>query len=75
MPNDGADFGRTRPCYGKAFTMARDGADDADIAECAMRGVELDIRRDAAIALLRCHVEEWRSFSAPHRNNSFALAA
>ena len=26
--------------------MARDGADDADIAECVMRGVELDIKRD-----------------------------
>ena len=26
--------------------MAREGADDADIAECVMRGVELDIRRD-----------------------------
>ena len=31
MPTDGADF---------------DGADDADVAECVMRGVELDIRRD-----------------------------
>ncbi len=46
MPTDGADFGRTRPCYGRAYTMARDGADDADIAECVIRGVELDIRRD-----------------------------
>jgi hypothetical protein len=46
MPTDGADFGRTRPCYGKAYTMARDGADDTDVAECVMRGVELDIRRD-----------------------------
>ena len=46
MPTDGADFGRTRPCYGKAYTMARDGADNADVAECVMRGVELDIRRD-----------------------------
>jgi len=46
MPTDGADFGRTRPCYGKAHTMARDGADDADVAEYVMRGVELDIRRD-----------------------------
>ena len=46
MPTDGADFGRTRPCYGKAYTMARDGADNSDIAECAIRGVEIDIRRD-----------------------------
>ena len=46
MPTDGADFGRTRPCYGRAYTMARDGADNADVAECVMRGVELDIRRD-----------------------------
>lgn len=46
MPTDGADFGRTRPCYGKAYTMARDGADNSDVAECVMRGVELDIKRD-----------------------------
>lgn len=26
--------------------MARDGADDGDVAECVMRGVELDIKRD-----------------------------
>lgn len=39
--------------------MARDGANEADIAECVMRGVELDIRRDGgtpafptAVALL-----------------------
>lgn len=59
MPTDGADFGRTRPCYGKAFTMTRDAADDSDVAECVIRGVELDIRRDggapsfkAAVALI-----------------------
>jgi hypothetical protein len=46
MPTDRANFGRTRPCYGKAYTLAREGADDVDIAECVMRGVELDIRRD-----------------------------
>ena len=46
MPTDGADFGRTRPCYGKAFTMTRDAADDGDVAECVIRGVELDIKRD-----------------------------
>jgi hypothetical protein len=26
--------------------MARDGADDTDVAECVIRGVELDIKRD-----------------------------
>ena len=46
MPTDGADFGRKRACYGKAYIMARDGADDADVAECVMRGVELDIKRN-----------------------------
>ena len=46
MPTDGADFGRMRYCYGKAYTMARDDADNADVAECAMRGVERDIKRD-----------------------------
>lgn len=59
MPTDGADFGRTRPCYGKAFTMTRDAADARDVAECVIRGVELDIKRDggapsfkAAVALI-----------------------
>ena len=42
MPTDGADFGRTKPCYGKAYTMAREGAEDADVAECAIRSVEID---------------------------------
>jgi hypothetical protein len=31
--------------------------------------------RDAAIALLRRHVEEWHSFSAPLHNNTLSLAA
>lgn len=46
MPTDGADFGRKRACYGKAYIMAREGADEADVAECVMRGVELDIKRN-----------------------------
>ena len=49
MPTDGADFGRTKPCYGKAYTMAREGAEDADVAECAIRGVEIDIKRDGGV--------------------------
>jgi len=57
MPTDGTDFGRTRPCYGKAYTMARDGADDADVAECVMRGVELDIRRDGGAPAFPVAVE------------------
>jgi hypothetical protein len=46
MPTDGADFGRKRACYGKAYIMARESANDADVAECVMRGVELDIKRN-----------------------------
>lgn len=57
MATDGADFGRTRPCYGKAYSMARDGADDAGIAECAMRGVELDIRRDGGVPAFNALVD------------------
>jgi len=57
MPTDGTDFGRTRPCYGKAYTMARDGADDTDIAECVVRGVELDIRRDGGTPAFRVAVD------------------
>lgn len=57
MPTDGADFGRTRPCYGKAFTMARDGADEADVAETIGKGVELDIRRDGGAPAFRIAVD------------------
>jgi hypothetical protein len=37
--------------------MARDGADEADIAECVMRGVELDIRRDGGTPAFSIAVE------------------
>lgn len=37
--------------------MARDGADNADVAECVMRGVELDIRRDGGAPAFRVAVE------------------
>ncbi len=57
MPTDGADFGRTRPCYGKSYTMARDGADDAAVAEFVVRGVELDIKRDGGAPAFRTAVE------------------
>jgi hypothetical protein len=44
MPTDGADFGRMRACYGKAFSAARAGADNGDVAEMVARGLERDIR-------------------------------
>lgn len=37
--------------------MARDGADDADVAECVMRGVELDIKRDGGAPAFPVAVE------------------
>jgi len=37
--------------------MARDCADDADVAECVMRGVELDIRRDGGVQAFPVAVE------------------
>jgi hypothetical protein len=37
--------------------MARDGADNADVAECVMRGVELDIRRDGGAPAFPAAVE------------------
>ena len=46
MPTDGADFGRMKACYGAAYTSARTGAKDAEVAEIAALGVERDIRRD-----------------------------
>jgi hypothetical protein len=46
MPTDGADFGRMKACYGKAYAAARDGADDSQIAEIVALGLERDIRRD-----------------------------
>ncbi len=44
MPTDGADFGRMKACYGKVYTALRAGADDADVAELAVRGVEREVR-------------------------------
>ena len=46
MPTDGADFGRMKSCYGRVYTALREGADEADVAELAIRGVERDIRRE-----------------------------
>jgi len=57
MPTDGADFGRTRPCYGKAFTLARDGADESVVVEYGVKGVELDIRRDGGSPAFRAAME------------------
>ena len=37
--------------------MARDGADDSAVAECVMRGVELDIKRDGGAPAFRTAVE------------------
>jgi hypothetical protein len=37
--------------------MARDGADDAAVAECVVRGVELDIKRDGGLPAFRTAVE------------------
>lgn len=64
MPTDGADFGRTRPCYGKAYVMARDSAADVEIAGCTMRGVEMDIRRDGGAPLFPAVVEALVSATA-----------
>ena len=49
MPTDGADFGCMKACYGKAYSSARCGADDADVAEIVARGIERDIRRDGGL--------------------------
>lgn len=46
MPTDGADFGRMKACYGKAYTAARLGAEDGEVAEIVSLGEERDIRRD-----------------------------
>jgi hypothetical protein len=37
--------------------MARDGADDAAVAECVVKGVELDIRRDGGAPAFRTAME------------------
>ena len=49
MPTDGADFGRIKACYGKAYTGARQGAADSEVAEVVIAGLELDIRRDGGL--------------------------
>jgi hypothetical protein len=49
MPTDGADFGRTKACYGKPYSAARIGADNSEIAEILAAGIERDIRRDGGL--------------------------
>jgi hypothetical protein len=49
MPTDGADFGRIKACYGKAYTGARQGAADEEVAEVVVAGLERDIRRDGGL--------------------------
>lgn len=44
MPTDGADFGRMKSCYGKAYTAAKTGATNAEVAEISIKGLERDIR-------------------------------
>lgn len=53
MPTDGADFGRMRACYGRAFTDARTGVDHAAVAEVIVAGLERDIRWDGGSPALR----------------------
>ncbi len=49
MPTDGADFGRIKACYGKAYTGARQGVADAEVAEVVVAGLERDVRRDGGL--------------------------
>ena len=67
MPTDGADFGRIRACYGKSFIMVRDGADNADVAETIVRGVERDIRRDGGLPGFPAAVDILLAASQGHR--------
>jgi hypothetical protein len=53
MPTDGADFGRMKACYGKAYTAARTGAKEAEVAGVAVAGLERDIRRERDFSALR----------------------
>lgn len=49
MPTDGADFGRIKACYGKAYTGARQGVADAEVANVMVAGLERDVRRDGGL--------------------------
>jgi hypothetical protein len=57
MPTDGANFGRMKACYGKAYTAARVGADEAEVAPILVAGLERDIRREPDFLALRPVVE------------------
>lgn len=57
MPTDGADFGTARICFGKAYVMARNGADDADLSACVMLGVERLIRFQSGAPAFRVVVQ------------------
>lgn len=49
MPTDGADFGRKKACYGKAYREARAGAPVEEVARLLVKGVERDVRRDGGM--------------------------
>jgi hypothetical protein len=57
MPTDGANFGRMKACYGKAYSSARSGADDSEVAEILALGIERDIRREGGVAVFRSAVD------------------
>lgn len=57
MPTDGADFGRIKACYGKAFTAARVGASESAVAEIAILGVERDIRHGGGAPSFKATIE------------------
>ena len=57
MPTDGADFGRMKACYGKAYSSARSGADDSEVAEIVALGIERDIRRDGGLPVFLSAVD------------------
>jgi hypothetical protein len=53
MPTDGADFGRMKACYGKAYTAARLAGANSEVADLVVLGIEHDIRRDGGCPAFR----------------------
>jgi hypothetical protein len=72
MPTDGADFGRSKACYGKAYTAARMGVEDSQVAEIIVCGVERDIRRDGGSPVFSPAVDLLVLVSQPAQTNSWS---
>lgn len=57
MPSDGADFWKHRKCYGRVFTLVKDGASPDLICPLIVDGMAFEMRRFAPQVALKAGIE------------------